>query len=131
MGLSDREQRLLDQMEQALYAEDPRFATQMQGVARPSRQRHLIGAAGVLLGLGLVLVGINTTWIVGALGFLVMVGALAYAFTPARTKLTVVGGTPGTAKARTASKSPGRKAPGSGTFMQRMESRWDRRRNQW
>jgi len=29
--LSEHEQQLLEQMEQALYAEDPKFASQMQG----------------------------------------------------------------------------------------------------
>ncbi|EBF6878346.1 DUF3040 domain-containing protein, partial [Salmonella enterica subsp. enterica serovar Saintpaul] len=31
MPLSEHEQQLLEQMEQALYAEDPKFASQMQG----------------------------------------------------------------------------------------------------
>ena len=47
MPLSKHEQQLLDQMEQALYAEDPRFATQMKGVARRgAHKRHLIGGLG-------------------------------------------------------------------------------------
>ena len=66
MPLSKHEQQLLDQMEQALYAEDPRFATQMKGVARRgAHKRHLIGGLGVLVGLALVLVGVNTIWLVG------------------------------------------------------------------
>ena len=31
MPLSEHEQKMLEQMEQALYAEDPKFASQMQG----------------------------------------------------------------------------------------------------
>ena len=85
MGLSEREQQLLDEMEQALYAEDPRFATQMQAVVRrTSHRHHLVGGVGVLAGLGLVLLGVNTSWIVGAVGFVVMVAALAYALAPPR-----------------------------------------------
>ncbi|MEI2775401.1 MAG: DUF3040 domain-containing protein [Tetrasphaera sp.] len=139
MPLSDHEQRLLDQMEQALYAEDPRFATQMQGAARPSHKRHVIGAVGALAGLGLVIVGISTTWIVGAVGFALMVAALAYAFAPpraAKAALRVVrdggGGSgatrriPGGKRSRRAGSSGS-----SGSFMQRMEARWEKRRNGW
>ena len=82
MPLSDHEQRLLDQMEQALYAEDP-ASRRIWGVARRSHKHHVIGAIGAaILGLGLVIVGVNTTWVVGGLGFVIMVGALAYAFAP-------------------------------------------------
>ena len=85
MALSEREQQLLDEMEQALYAEDPRFANQMQSVVRRTTHRHhIIGGVGVLLGLGLVLLGVNTNWIIGGIGFVVMVAALAYAFAPPR-----------------------------------------------
>ena len=35
MPLSEHEQQLLEQMEQALYAEDPKFASQMQGSSLP------------------------------------------------------------------------------------------------
>ncbi len=127
MPLSDHEQRLLDQMEQALYAEDPRFATHMQGVARRSHKHHLIGAVGALAGLGLVIVGINTTWIVGGIGFVLMVAALAFAFAPPRkVEATATRGRGAPRGAR-----GGRRTQRSGTFMQRMEDRWDRRRGQW
>lgn len=137
MPLSDHEQRLLDQMEQALYAEDPRFATQMQGAARTSHKRHLIGAVGALAGLGLVIVGINTTWVVGAIGFAIMVAALAYAFAPPRRAgkagLRAVRADGGGRTGSGASRRPtGKRSRGSGTFMQRMEARWERRRGgQW
>ena len=42
MPLSEHEQHLLEQMEQALYAEDPKFASQMQGSAARARLR-LVG----------------------------------------------------------------------------------------
>ncbi|MFN8096692.1 MAG: DUF3040 domain-containing protein [Dermatophilaceae bacterium] len=129
MPLSDHEQRLLDQMEQALYAEDPRFATHMQGVARRSHKHHVIGAIGAILGLGLVIVGVNTTWVVGGLGFVIMVGALAYAFAPPR-RVEAAAGKATRGRTSRAGRT-GRRNPRSGTFMQRMEDRWDRRRGQW
>src|SRR6478609_5753142 len=84
--LSEHEQQLLEQMEQALYAEDPKFASQMQGAgARASaRRRMAVGVVGVLAGLALVLVGVNTTMWIGAIGFAVMVAAVAFALTPPR-----------------------------------------------
>ncbi len=164
MALSEREQQLLEEMEQALYAEDPRFATQMKSTPRASSTtRRAIGGIGVLAGLGLVLLGVNTTWIVGVLGFVVMVAALAFAFAPPRKKAAALGSvaadgsvrvrTTGGASARsvrgtaTASGKAGRMsrpargkagrmsrpARGSrqGSFMERMEQRWDRRRGGW
>ena len=85
MPLSEHEQHLLEQMEQALYAEDPKFASQMQGSAARARLRRSIifGAGGVIVGLGLVVLGVVTESILwGALGFALMVSGVAYAITP-------------------------------------------------
>lgn len=86
MPLSEHEQRVLEQLERALTAEDPRFASKMQpsqmhrAVTKTSvRRRTTIGVVGALLGLALVLVGVNTTTWLGAAGFALMVGAVAYA----------------------------------------------------
>ncbi|HXR67321.1 MAG TPA: DUF3040 domain-containing protein, partial [Dermatophilaceae bacterium] len=91
MPLSEHEQHLLEQMEQALYAEDPKFASQMQGSAARARLRRsiAIGVAGVIAGLGLVVLGVaqgtalrGIIW--GAIGFALMVGGVAYAIRPAK-----------------------------------------------
>lgn len=134
MPLSEHEQQLLEQMEQALYAEDPKFASQMQGsgARRSARRRMAVGVVGVVLGLALVLVGVNTTMWIGAVGFAVMVGAVAFALTPPRRKAalgtvqpdgSVRRSAPGKAAGRTKSSKPG------GSFMDRMEERWDKRRD--
>jgi len=39
MALSDDEQRALDDIERALYADDPRFASRITGVDRSSARR--------------------------------------------------------------------------------------------
>ncbi len=39
MPLSDHEQRMLDQIESALYAEDPKFASSVRGGASAHRPR--------------------------------------------------------------------------------------------
>ena len=80
MPLSDHEQKMLQQMEQALAAEDPKFASQMQGstLASLQRRRWIVGVVGVVVGLGLVLVGVNTTMWIGAIGFAIMVAAAVF-----------------------------------------------------
>ena len=141
MPLSEHEQHLLEQMEQALYAEDPKFASQMQGSAARARlHRSLaIGAAGILSGFGLVFLGVakgQVWW--GAIGFALMVGGVAYAIRPAKVPKATLGAvTPdGSVRAHTPEGRPGKsRRAGKGakankqTFMRRLEERWDRRRH--
>ncbi|PRY62619.1 Protein of unknown function (DUF3040) [Knoellia remsis] len=130
MPLSEHEQRMLDQLEQALAAEDPKFASSMEGSRRggPTRTRWVIAVVGVVAGLGLVLLGINTTMWVGAAGFAVMVAAVAYALAPPRKGrggLAAVraDGTTGPSRGHGGG---GRQKSGSG-FMDKLDDRWDRR----
>jgi len=79
--LSDHEQRLLDQIEQALYAEDPKFAASVRSVRARSRTRRgaVLGVLGILAGLALVLVGLITNLIaLSVIGFVLVVGACGY-----------------------------------------------------
>ncbi len=57
MPLSEHEQRLLEQMERALYAEDPKFATSMRSARSGAgdRKRIVVGVIAVLVGLGLLI----------------------------------------------------------------------------
>ena len=124
MPLSEHEQRMLEQLEQALAAEDPKFASSMEGSRRggPTRLRWIIGIVGVL-------VGINTTMWVGAAGFAVMVASVAFALTPPRRggKLAVVRDDDTTGPA-----SSGRKQKSGSGFMDKLDDRWDRRgRDNW
>jgi DUF3040 family protein len=80
--LSDHEQRLLDQIEQALYAEDPKFASAVRSARSRSRTRRsiLLSALGVIVGLGLVLVGLVASLIVlSVVGFVIVVAACGWA----------------------------------------------------
>lgn len=82
MALSEHEQRLLDQIEQALYAEDPKFAANVRSVRRHTlRRRWLpISIVGVLAGLAVVLVGLTAKQVaVGVIGFVLIVASCAYA----------------------------------------------------
>lgn len=144
MPLSEHEQKMLEQMERALYAEDPRFASQMKGSAHsPNRRRIVIGVCGAAVGLGLVIAGVATEIIaLGVVGFVLMVAGVTYAATPARkrSELKVVkeggatsvprsgrSGRSGRRTGQAGPKSTGRK-PSGGSFTQRMEDRWDKRR---
>jgi hypothetical protein len=82
MALSEHEQRLLDQIEQALYAEDPKFAANVRSVRRHTLRRRWvpISILGVLAGLALVLVGLVAKQVaVSVVGFVLIVAACAYA----------------------------------------------------
>jgi len=139
--LSEHEQHLLEQMEQALYAEDPKFASQMQGSAARARLRRglAIGAGGVIAGLVLVVLGVATEsiwW--GALGFALMVGGVAYAISPPKMPKANLGAVTedGTVRphepagrfGRMRKSSKGSNA-GKQPFLRRLEDRWDRRRD--
>ena len=134
MPLSEHEQRLLDQMEQALYDEDPKFASHM--VSDPSRQRTkrrmIIGGAVLLVGLGMVILGVMSQQIwLGGVGFAVMVAGGAYAVTPGhRRTLGSVGEDGNVTLHQDKPKKRSARTKGAGTFMERMEQRWDRRRGQ-
>jgi Protein of unknown function (DUF3040) len=78
--LSEHEQRLLEQMERALLAEDPKFATSMSAQSRVKADKRgaTIGVFAFLGGIGLLMAGVITQLIpVGVVGFVAMlVGAL-------------------------------------------------------
>lgn len=81
MPLSEHEQRLLDQIEQALYAEDPKFASAVRSARRRTRSRRsiVLGGFGVLAGLALVLIGLVGNIIaLSVVGFVLVVAACGY-----------------------------------------------------
>ena len=132
MALSDHEEALLQQMEEALYAEDPRFASRIEKTKSRGlgRARVVVGVVAGVAGLALVVFSAMSSAIwLGAVGFAIMVASIVYAITPSKTKLAAVNAD-GTPKAR-----PGKSkssAPRQGTFMERLEERWEkRRRDQW
>lgn len=132
MPLSDHEQRMLDQIESALYAEDPKFASSVRGgtLRAPSTRRRIQGGVLFLLGLALLIAGIalKATWIgslpvMSVVGFIVMFGGVVFAITGPR---VLRGGDksapePGAARSRKA------KGGSGGSFTSRMEDRFRRR----
>jgi hypothetical protein len=80
--LSEHEQRQLDQIEQALYAEHPRFARAVRA-ADPQvhyKRRVICAALVFVVGLALLLYGVATSYIwVSVVGFVVMLTACYWA----------------------------------------------------
>lgn len=79
MPLSEHEQRLLDQIERQLYAEDPKFASAVRShdVKSHLRRRAKRFTALLALGLaGLVAGAVIPNVVVGVAGFLAMLVAL-------------------------------------------------------
>jgi len=127
MPLSEHEQRLLDQMERALYAEDPKFATSLRSAngVRASRGRAALGVLGVLVGLGLILAGVSSTMIaLGVGGFALMLIGAVIAYSAFRVPSATVEQDPGV---QAPAAQP--QGPKSSGFMDRLEDRW-RKRNE-
>ncbi len=132
MPLSEHEQRMLDQIESALYAEDPKFASSVRGgnLRTPSTRRRLQGAGLFILGLAMLVAGVafKATMVAGfpvlsVLGFLVMFGGVIFAVTgpPAPGGIE-------RAAAPGGSRQPRRGKGGTGgSFTSRMEDRFRRR----
>lgn len=131
MALSEHEEALLQQMEEALYAEDPRFASRIEKTKKRSggRGRVIIGVVAGLTGLGLVVVSAMSSLIwLGAVGFAVMVAGIVFAITPAKASLGSVSAD-GTVKPHQKSTPSGKGATArQGNFMGRLEERWEKRR---
>lgn len=129
MALSEREQQLLEQMEQALYAEDPRFASRLRTQSMAAQSRRLvIGGVGIVVALALVVVAaLNQAVWLGAVGFALMVAAGVWAFAPARRSgPTGVVDPSGSVRPTAPTKRQPRQTGADG-FMHRLEERWERR----
>src|SRR5215208_2443707 len=128
VALSDEEQRLLEQMEAALAAEDPKLVNALRGtsVRRVHRRRAAIAGVGFFAGLGLLIAGISINPFLSVLGFVIMVAAAVTAIY----SWQHVGGNADAAHGRDRAKtSQGSRADGQG-FMDKMEERWRRRRDE-
>jgi Protein of unknown function (DUF3040) len=137
--LSEEEQRLLAELEQALADEDPKFASTLRGSSMRSRQRRLaiVAAAGFALGVILLMAGvIIPLTAVSIAGFVLMlgsayVGLMAWRKSNQPEPLRVVGSEAPRRGGKKPGKHPGKQQPrstGSTPFMARMEERWRRRR---
>ena len=145
MPLSEEELRLLEQMERALVAEDPKFASTLRGtrIRQHARRQVIAGVLVFLVGVTLLMSGAVLQVIpLGILGFVVMLASAYFTLiswrgqsraafqaehepeSPAQGLRVVQGGK---ASRRPKSKP---KAPKHGSMMERFEERWRRRREQ-
>ncbi|MET9924914.1 MULTISPECIES: DUF3040 domain-containing protein [unclassified Streptomyces] len=131
MPLSEHEQRMLEQMERALYAEDPKFATALEGsgLRTYTRKRVYQAVAGFLVGIALLMAGMvaQQIWI-SVVGFLVMLGCAVLAVTgwrkapkPGEQQQAAADGGDGGARRRPRQRR---------SVMNRIEQRWQRRRDE-
>ncbi|MDN5749942.1 MAG: DUF3040 domain-containing protein [Pseudonocardia sp.] len=126
MPLSEHEQRLLEQIERALYAEDPKFASTVRGgrMRKPTRRRRVQGVALFVLGVVMLVTGIaltslnqaNLFLLISGGGFLLMLGGAVLA-------VTSVGGGAGAQAETTGADAEADK----NRFTGRMEERFRRR----
>lgn len=145
MPLSEEELRLLEQMERALVAEDPKFVSALRGTARrrDARRRSLVAGCIFVAGVVVLMTGaVMANTLVAIVGFVVMLGSAVVALTYWRSQ-----GAPGapTPEAAEQSGSTGfglslveggkkskRRSPrpqqSNQSMMQRFEERWRRRR---
>ncbi len=132
MPLSDHEQRMLDQIESALYAEDPKFASSVRGGSfrAPSAKRRLQGGALFVIGLAMLVSGvafkatmIGSFPVLSVLGFIVMFGGVVFAITGPR------GVAANRERSGNDSGAPRQKRAkgGGGSFTSRMEDRFRKR----
>jgi hypothetical protein len=143
--LSEEELRLLEQMERALVEEDPKFASTLRGTTlRQSARRKAIMAGVVFVGGIVVLMTgvIAELPVVGIVGFLIMLGSATIGLTVLRGQRGVAAaeGQRQQAGGQATSRSgftvidggragkPRRQRHHHGSFMERMEERWRRRR---
>jgi uncharacterized membrane protein YedE/YeeE len=129
--LSEHEQRLLEEMERALHAEDPQLASTLRhGSQRSINGRQVfLGCVGLLLGLAGLLGGVIASLVVlGVFGFLVMLGGALLISSAFRAT-----GQSKDAKATVAAKTDNggsSSAMKPNGFMNKVEDRWRRRREQ-
>jgi hypothetical protein len=127
MALTDEDQRLLDLLESSLRTEDPKLAAQFSsaklGETRsvgPTLAHWVAAGVALLVGVGLLVVGMIVAWPISVAGFLVMLGAVAFAFQGGRSP-----------ESRDATQARKRESSGSGSasMKARMEQRWEARQD--
>lgn len=115
MALSEKEQRLLEQLEAALAAEDPKFASTLRGAGNRTLHRKRAALAGVAfaIGVGALVAGMEFGWVISVIGFVVMFAATVIALSAWRHVSEGDGAGDG--------------GPGDGALFNRLDNRWRHR----
>jgi hypothetical protein len=132
--LSEHEQRLLEQIERALVDDDPKFASSVRNGDRRLKARRMAQFGAVLVGLAVLVGGaVAQSFLVGALGSLVMFGGAALAVLHYKTATGAVdagkgapGGRGAPSAGRTGKVSRRSKQPLKSRLEERFRRRYDR-----
>ena len=126
MPLSEHEQKMLDEMERQLFADDPRLARAFAPKPPPRRsgRRILIGLGAVVVGLGVLVLAVSmpAIWL-GVIAFIGMLAGAVYAVTGSGSSSSGSSGDGGGGGGTGPAPSGG----DGGTFMRKMEERWEKR----
>lgn len=133
MPLSEHEQRQLEQIEQALYAEHPRFARAVRAADPQIHYRRRVVYAAILFAVGVALlpVGVSTYIAISVAGFIIMLGSCYWAAISYRRMNGLATGRMGPRERRSRGRGRGRgrgrnRRSGAG-LSERLEERWRRR----
>jgi len=131
--LSEHEQRLLDQIEHALYAEDPKFAHAVRTTNPQTHFKRQItkAALGLIVGIGVLMAGLVVnkgalTVAISVTGFLLMVASAFWAITSWK-RMTGVGADYDARSTSRSSRGARRQSSSGGGLMGRLEERWRKR----
>ena len=131
MPLSEHERRQLEQIEQALRADDPQFADAIHAAdPRVRYKRRVIAAAlGLVIGVGLLLAGVVINVIpIAVTGFVVMLACSLWAVTSYRRMTGITTGrVPTQDRAAGKQRRPAKARQAGSGLMERLEERWRRR----
>ena len=124
MQLSEEEQRAFDQLALDLEQDPSLHRAMTRGPRTPARV--VAAAAGVIVGLTIVVFGVGTQLpVLGIAGFVIMAGVALWALLAPRKKAV-----PSSKSAPASSRGKPQQPKTDKDFMQRMEDRFERRREQ-
>ena len=150
MPLSEEELRLLEQMERALVAEDPKLASTLRGtkLRKQARRQMLLGVLAFAAGIAVLMTGVILSRpLVGVLGFVIMLGSAYLTLNSYKNRNRALSAAPATSTDPAAGlrvvqggrvsrtrpsggRSRAPRQPKQGSMMERFEERWRRRREQ-
>jgi ferric-dicitrate binding protein FerR (iron transport regulator) len=126
VALSDEEQKLLEQMEAALAAEDPKLAHTLRGTKTPrtlQRKRAAIAGLAFVAGCAMLVAGMRAHWAISVVGFVIMLASTVIAVTAYR---RVEPNQAGPSKVQAGQRT----GASDGSFMDKIEERWRRRQDE-
>lgn len=132
MPLSEHEQRLLDQIERGLYAQDPKLAHAVRATDPHThyKRRMVKATIGFVAGVCLLMAGVISKIIpIGVAGFVVMLACCVWGLSGWK-RMTGIGDDKLPHPSTRASDTGRSHRPSRARLMERLEERWRRRREQ-